>query len=376
MQTYNTTMTTPNTGTRTAIVRLRRTHQFPKPSVKNFTVSDYLTKFRRGYWRRPFIQRNPDTWPDDHYRELIESIFNNIVTSPFIGSEHATLDVKPLDGGHRTEAILRFLDDKFSITCPTSGEDRKFSELSDDDKAIFMDKDLIFLIYKGLSDLEEEALYFKINNSLPFTPGEIVNGYSTIPICVLARQLGDDYAPKLKELFVRGIEGQNLRADSSNLMLMILRNFHQRKIVKGEKMTKNEELKKICEEFRGMDIDAENLVYNTRCMFDLLEAKQIDHPYLLMILPTIQAIMMKHNIGMSPNADGEDRIPLFADILAKFFHEIEKCDHQLNSKWQSLKRKPEDPNIQGVQNPSSTANCNKRAGIFSEWLELTYPNLP
>ena len=162
MQTYTTTMTTPNTGTRTAIVRLRRTHQFPKPSVKNFTVSDYLTKFRRGYWRRPFIQRNPDTWPDDHYRELIESIFNNIVTSPFIGSEHATLDVKLLDGGHRTEAILRFLDDKFPITCPTSGEDRKFSELSDDDKAIFMDKDLIFLIYKGLSGLEEEALYLSL----------------------------------------------------------------------------------------------------------------------------------------------------------------------------------------------------------------------
>ena len=157
---------------------------------------------------------------------------------------------------------------------------------------------------------------------------------------------------------------------------MILRNFHQRKIVKGEKMSKNEELKKICEEFRDMNIDTDNLIYNIKCMFDLLEAKQVDHPYLLMILPTIQAIMMKHNVGMSPNADGEDRIPLFADILAKFLFEIEKSDHQLNPKWQSLKRKPEDPNIQGVQNPSSTSNCNKRAGIFSEWLELTHPSLP
>ena len=52
-----------------------------------------------------------------------------------------------------------------------------------------MDKDLIFLIYKGLSGLEEETLYFKINNSLPFTPGEIVNGYSTIPICALPGSL-------------------------------------------------------------------------------------------------------------------------------------------------------------------------------------------
>ena len=376
MQTYNTTMTTPNTGTRTAIVRLRRSHRFSAPESKDFTVSQYIEKYSNGYWKLPFIQRNKDTWPDDHYRELIESIFNNIVTSPFIGSKHAARDVKLLDGGHRTEAILRFLDDRFPITCPVTGEDRKYSELCDDVKADFMDMDLHFLIYKDLTPLEEEFLYFKINNSLPFTPGEIVNGYNTIPICALARQLGDDYALKLKELFVRGIEGQNLRADSSNLMLMILRNFNQRKIVKGEKMTKNEELKKICEAFRGRDIDAENLVYNTRCMFDLLEAKQIDHPYLLMILPTIQAIMMRHNVGMSPNADGEDRISLFADILAKFLFEIEKSDHQLNPKWQSLKRKPEDPNIQGVQNPSSTSNCNKRAGIFSEWLELTHPTLP
>lgn len=376
MQTYNATMTTPNTGTRTAIVRVRRTHQFPKPAVKNFTVSDYVHKYNKGYWSLPFTQRNPETWPDDHYRELIESIFNNIVTSPFIGSEHSTLDVKLLDGGHRTEAVFRFLDDKFPITCPTTGEDRKYSELSDEDKAIFMDKDLIFLIYKDLTPLEEETLYFKINNSLPFTPGEIVNGYSTIPICVLARELGDEYALKMRDLFVRGIEGQNLRCDSSNLMLMILRNFYQRKIVKGEKMTKNDELKKICNEFRDIEIDTENLIYNTKCLFDLLGAKRVDHPYLLMILPTVQAIMMKHNIGMSPDVDGDDRVPLFADILARFFHEIERSDNQLNPKWQSLKRKPEDPNIQGVQNPSSTANCNKRAGIFSEWLELTHPALP
>ena len=376
MQTYTTTMTTPNTGSRTAIVRVRCTHQFSKPSVKNYTVSVYVNKFSNGYWKLPFIQRNQDTWPDDHYRELVESIFNNIVTSPFIGSEHSTRDVKLLDGGHRTSAIFRFLKDEFSITCPTTGEDRKYSELSDDDKDIFMDKDLIFLIYRGLTPLEEETLYFKINNSLPFTPGEIVNGYNTIPICALARQLGDYYTPKLKNLFVRGIEGQNLRADSSNLMLMILRNFHQRKIVKGEKMSKNEDLKKICEDFRGIDIDTDNLIYNIRCLFDLLEAKRVDHPYLLMILPTVQAIMMKHNIGLIPNADGEDRIPLFADMLAKFFYEIEKSDHQLNPKWQSLKRKPEDPNIQGVQNPSSTSNCNKRAGIFSEWFELTHPSLP
>ena len=157
-----------------------------------------------------------------------------------------------------------------------------------------MDQSLSFKIYSELTLTQEEFLFFRINNSLPFTPGEVVNGYSTIPMCTLARELGDLYAPKLRELFVRAVEGKNLRSDSSNLMFMILRNFHHGKIVKGEKMTKNEELKKICEEIRDVEIDIDTLRYNIKSMFDIFKTKKIDRPYLLMILPTVQALSLIH----------------------------------------------------------------------------------
>lgn len=367
---YNVKMSTSSGTIRGVARHLRCTDPFPPPITANYTVKVYVEKFRQGYWQLPFTQRNANTWPYDHYRELIESIFNNTVTSSFIGSRQDRLTTHLLDGGHRTEAILRFLDDKFPITCPDTYEDKKYSQLSEENRAYFMDQSLSFKIYSELTLTQEEFLFFRINNSLPFTPGEVVNGYSTIPMCTLARELGDLYAPKLRELFVRAVEGKNLRSDSSNLMFMILRNFHHGKIVKGEKMTKNEELKKICEEIRDVEIDIDTLRYNIKSMFDIFKTKKIDRPYLLMILPTVQAIMMKYNIGMNPETDNESKISRFSDVLATFLFEIEKSNNPLNHKWQSLKRNPEDVNIKGVQNPSLPVNCNKRASIFTEWCQM------
>lgn len=231
-------------GTRTATLVKKTNMEFPRPVKFSFDVEGYLKKYNKGYWRLPFMQRNQDTWPDDHYRELIESIYNNILTSPFVGSKRDSLDHVLLDGGHRTEALVRFTNDKFKITCPDTNEEKLWSELTEKSKAEFYQHTLDFIIYDNLTPLQEETLYFKLNNSLPLTPGEVVNGFETIAICRLARELGDHYADKLKRFFRRGIEGQNLRADSSNLMFMLLRNFHQRKIVKGEKLKKKKNSRK------------------------------------------------------------------------------------------------------------------------------------
>ena len=85
-------------GTRTATLVKKTNMEFPKPVKLSYDVEGYLKKYNRGYWRLPFIQRNQDTWPDDHYRELIESIYNNILTSPFVGSQREELDNVLLDG--------------------------------------------------------------------------------------------------------------------------------------------------------------------------------------------------------------------------------------------------------------------------------------
>src|SRR5210317_1112004 len=91
--------------TRTATLVKKTNMEFPKPVKVSFDVEGYLKKYNKGYWRLPFMQRNQDTLPDDHYRELIESIYNNILTSPFVGSKRGSLDHVLLDGGHRTEAL-------------------------------------------------------------------------------------------------------------------------------------------------------------------------------------------------------------------------------------------------------------------------------
>jgi len=357
-------------GTRTATLVKKTNMEFPKPVKVSFDVEGYLKKYNKGYWRLPFMQRNQDTWPDDHYRELIESIYNNILTSPFVGSKRGSLDHVLLDGGHRTEALVRFTNDKFKITCPDTNEEKLWSELTEKSKAEFYQHTLDFIIYDNLTPLQEETLYFKLNNSLPLTPGEVVNGFETVPICKLARELGDHYADKLKRFFRRGIEGQNLRADSSNLMFMLLRNFHQRKIVKGEKLKKKEELKEVCETLRDSEIDEDTLRSNVTCLFRIIESKKMDNPYLLMILPTVQAIMLKHQIGLSKLEPGEidERTAKYAHLISKFLFEIEKSTNPLNKNWQSLKRKPDDETIKGVQNPGSPTNCAKRVEIFTEWL--------
>ena len=232
------------------------TCQFPRFERLNFTVEEYMRKVERGYWRLHYIQRDDSTWPVEHYRALIESILNNILTSPFIGSAESELKVTILDGGHRTEAMRRFKNGMFKITCPTTGNDVLYEELSEIDRAIYNDKPLMMLIYPNLTPLQEETIFFSVNNCLPMSPGELINGYMSIPLCVLARRLGEQYKESLRVSFKHCRAGGNdHRAESSNVMMLILRNFQEGRLVIGEipTITKMEDLKKEYENMRTID---------------------------------------------------------------------------------------------------------------------------
>jgi len=346
--------------------------RFPRFERLNFTVEQYLTKVERGYWRLHHIQRNDSTWPEDHYRELVESIFNNILTSPFIGSAASELDVTILDGGHRTEAMRRFVEGRYKITCPTTGTDVYYHELSDEDKAIFNEKPLMMLIYPNLTPIQEETLFFRVNNSLPLSPGEIINGYMSVPMCVLARQLGERFVENMHESFRNCIGVGDLRAESSNVMLMILRNFQHGRIVIGEKpsTTKKEELKNVCERLRTIEINEEALTHNVEVLFNIIRGRKSER-YLLMILPTIQAIMMNYGVGSLDNYSME-RVRTYAELISTFFLEIENPEltYTLNRDYQSLMRSPNDTTIRGVQNPSTPNHCVRRAALFTRWLEF------
>jgi hypothetical protein len=342
---------------------------FPRSEGLNYTVEGYMEKVKRGYWKLHYIQRNDDTWPEEHYRELIVSIFNNILTSPFIGSAKSELDVTILDGGHRTEAMRRFMDGMFRIKCPTTGADVLYNELTENDRAIFKEKPLIMLIYPELTPLQEEKIFFRVNNSLSLSPGELINGYMSIPICVLARELGERFSDSMRASFKNCIGVDARRADASNVMLLILRNFQMGRLVVGEIPTekKKEELKRECEKLRAVEIDKRALTRNVEILFDIAKNRSIEDRYLLMVLPTIQGIMLKHNaIGMT-----EQRLSELSNNISEFFFEIEdrELHPKLNIEYQRVMRTPKDPTIKCCQNPSIPLNCNKRIGVFQKWLK-------
>lgn len=324
-------------------------------------------KVKKGYWKLPYIQRNTTTWPRTYYRELIESIFNNSLTSPFIGSQKSALDISILDGGHRTEAIRRFFDGELKITCPRTKKEVLYQELSDELRAEFDDKPLICSIYEGLTDLHEETLFFRVNNSLPLHPGEIINGFSTIPLCALSKRLGIRFADEIRDSFVRSISKEDLRGESSNVMLLILRNFHSGRIVVGEKASGKKDLKELCERVRYEDIDEFALEHSVQVLFKIIGCRKRTQ-YHFDTLATIQSIMMKYYIGSQ--LCSEERVNAYCELISTFFYEIENPElapiH--NVKYRALMRNPKDSF--GVSNPGNPTNCNKRAAIFSEWLEF------
>lgn len=341
---------------------------FPPCKTIFLSVGDFMNnKVKKGYWKLPNIQRNNSTWPQAYYRELIESIFNNSLTSPFIGSQKSALDISILDGGHRTEAIRRFFDGELKITCPRTKKELLYQELSDEMRAEFEDKPLICSIYDGLTDLHEETLFFRVNNSLPLHPGEIINGFSTIPLCALSKKLGNRFADEIRDSFVRSISKDDLRGESSNVMLLILRNFHSGRIVVGEKAMKD--VKEVCERVRYEDIDEITLEHSVQVLFQIIGCRKRAR-YHFDTLPTIQSIMMKHYVGTY--VCSQERVSAYCELISTFFHEIENPElapiH--NVKYQALMRNPHMDNITGVSNPGNPTNCKKRAAIFTEWLEF------
>lgn len=354
----------------------RTNMQFPRYHSSTLTIGGYMQKIRDGHWKLATMQRSDSTWPQTHYRELIESIFNNILTSPFIGSQISPLNVSILDGGHRTEAIRRFYDDEIKITCPQSRKELLYSELTEETRAIFNDKPCITIVYEGLDSLQEETLFFRVNNSLPLHPGEAVNGFITVPLCVMAKNLGEHYADDMRSGFKQSISIRNERGESSNVMLMILYNFHRGHIEVGERPTKVNKIKDLCERLRSEVINEEKIKNNVSAMFRIIQKRKKHTPYEFHLIATIQAIMMKYDIGSrteswSSGVSADERIDKFASLISDFFYEVENPDLApiQNAAYQSLMRTPHDQTIRGVTNPGTPSNCVKRALIFSEWLE-------
>lgn len=353
--------------------------RFPQYYSTTTKIGCYMKGVQDGHWKLATMQRNDSTWPKSHYKELIESIFNNILTSPFIGSQKDPRDplkVSILDGGHRTEAIRRFYNDEIKITCPQSGEEKLWSELSDQTRAIFNTKPCITIVYEGLTPLHEETLFFRVNNSLPLHPGETVNGHITVPMCVLARELGEHYADVMRSGLKQSITNSNARGESSNVALMILQNFHRGHIENGQRPSAMEKVKNTCERLRSVVIDEQKLRDNVSALFRIIQKRKRDK-YEFHLIASIQAMMQNYNIASNAGTwtngmSRAERIDTFAGLISDFLYEIENPDlvpTELFMEYRSITRATNGSDT-GVNNPGLPRYCVKRAQIFANWLEF------
>ena len=203
-------------------------------------VKTYITRFNDGEWKLHNIQRNDSTWKDPEYALTIQSIFEGSMLSPFIASlQENGIDTFLIDGGHRTRAILRFMNDEFPVKIWRTGETSLYSELEERDRKKFLSTEINVITWTKLTKLDEETLFFRVNIGLCLSGGEAVNAYHTIPMCVLARKLAEKYDDVLHESINRAVLKKNERHDASSWMFLLLSNFHHHDLIRGENYGKS-----------------------------------------------------------------------------------------------------------------------------------------
>ena len=328
---------------------------FPIPAKTDKPISGYISHFKDKSWQLHGIQRNDTTWRNDDYRNTIQSIFSNILISPFVGSlQDDGITVRLLDGGHRTLAMKRFMENDFKACAPTSGELCFYKDLPPRDKQAFDNhRPINTVIYTGLSKAQEELLFFRLNIGLPLSTGETVRAYHTIPMCALASKLADEYATDLMKNVGNMVTNDNARQDAASWILSLLQNFHEGTLVHAQRMTPAKQATNIirCERYRGVVVNEEQLRKQMTFLMDVVVSKNISKKWRLYIVPTVQGIMIKYP------AMSRDNI---LDFLSNM--------NGTNSD-ESMKTLINDWNMLEVMDnvPGNIDKCNNRVEIFHRW---------
>jgi len=330
---------------------------FPVPEKGTPPTSGYLKNFLDGSWRLHVIQRNDTTWNPDEYRKTIQSIFSNILISPFVGSLQADgVTTLLLDGGHRTLAMQRFINNDFQVCAPSTNQLCFYKDLSVADRKMFDDRrPLHTFIYSNLTKAQEELMFFRLNIGLPLSAGEAVRAYQTIPICVLASKLSQRFDSLIQASIGRAIIKDNVRHDAASWMLLILQNFHAGKVVIGQNPgpSKQVENLKRCEKYRHVIIDEQKLTSQVTKLMSVLRDRKIEKKFPSYVIPTVQGIMMLYPTVKS------DTIGSF---LFDMF-ELKETENPLTHDWMTHDRKNQS-------NPAEPPHCEKRVKVFGKWLTV------
>jgi len=174
----------------------------------------------------PNLQRNSTTWNTGMNKKLIESIVTNKLVNPIIISIQPDGTAFILEGAHRGDETVNFVDNKFSVY------GKKLSQWSSQERELFLRKTIKIVRYYNLSPRDEEDIMKRVNLGLQFTVGEHINSTPSIPICRLARTLGERFQVTL--MSNTKCLRENVRGESTLFAFMILRNFLENKLISTE----------------------------------------------------------------------------------------------------------------------------------------------
>tara|TARA_B100000767_G_scaffold254447_1_gene259857 strand:- start:67 stop:1155 length:1089 start_codon:yes stop_codon:yes gene_type:complete len=174
----------------------------------------------------PHLQRNSTTWPRGMNKKIIESIVTNKLVNPILISIQPDGTAFILEGSHRGDETTGFVDNKFSVY------GKKLSQWTKQERELFMRKTIKIVRYHNLTLRDEEDIMKRVNLGLQFTIGEHLNATPSIPICALARTLGERFQMKL--ISNTKCLRDNVRGESTLFAFMILRNFVANKLISTE----------------------------------------------------------------------------------------------------------------------------------------------
>tara|TARA_Y100000389_G_scaffold198884_1_gene236245 strand:- start:44 stop:1114 length:1071 start_codon:yes stop_codon:yes gene_type:complete len=249
------------------ILQLLRADAY-RPEEYKISIRDFYDLYNTDqmpWLPHPHLQRNSTTWPEGMNKKTIESIVTNKLVNPILISIQPDGTAFVLEGAHRSEETIGFVDNKFSVY------GKKLSEWTKQERELFMRKTIKIVEYNGLTLRDEEDIMKRVNLGLQFTIGEHLNATPSIPICALARTLGERFQMKLTSN--TKCLRDNVRGESTLFAFMILRNFVANKLISTEQPKPDgaAQFLDTIETYRYSEYNESELIHKFELLMDVFE---------------------------------------------------------------------------------------------------------
>ena len=164
-----------------------------------WTIKDFMVKSGKidcdPVGQRPSVSPNPfgESKPSKQ-----QSIIETIMSGYDIGEVKLSLEedgtlrtLESIDGGNRKRTILEFLANEFPMHKTSSlgnGEELYYERFTDDQMKYFLNYEMRFVIYEGLTPYEKGLYFRNTNNTTSVNNQEHLNSYGNIPIANAIRE--------------------------------------------------------------------------------------------------------------------------------------------------------------------------------------------